>query len=242
MVIADLRLQLANVESQRDELQRKLEQAEIHFKAGDSSIVQLARERDLLLDAKDRLEEELATQSTALETQSVLLRNLRDALVPFVRGATLAPATPVDLDSLAEKVAARLGVGRPVLQVVPVEALKHRFQQEAVARLTLQVQALEERPRQAILWLLAVGRPATYKEICSQLGFPEVGGSYTKFRADIKEAVDIGLLTTDSHGLHVAIRNRVANELAPYGPPPEEIEATYQHLLAALAGAGEWQQ
>lgn len=220
-------------------------------------IAELTAQIDLLQEDNQRLTGDLTTERIAghrarqaeADTAGLLEKMLRrnselEGLAETLQGLRHALWTFLGLDNLeealTEKVAARLGTGRPVVHLVPLEALKHQFQQQAVARLTLQVQALEERPRRAILWLLAVGRAATYKEISSQLGFPEVGGSYTKFRSDMKEAMDIGLLTSDSHGLHVTVRNRVAAELAPYGPAPEQIEATYQHLLAALAqGAQE---
>jgi hypothetical protein len=40
-----------------------------------------------------------------------------------------------------------------------------------------------------------------------------------------------------TNGLHVTIREKVAAELEPYSPTPtpEDTEATYQHLLGALA-------
>ena len=226
MVIADLTAQVGRWQEETRQLQEELATERI---AGD-------RARQVEKDTALNLERVLRRNSE-LEGLAETVQSLRDALRTFLGVDGLAPP---DLDTLAEKVAARTRVAS--VRWVPLEALKHRFQQQAVARLTLQVQALEERPRQAILWLLAVGRPATYKEICSQLGFPEIGGSYTKFRSDMKEAIDIGFLTSDSHGLHVAIRNRVGVELAPYAPAPEDMEATYQHLLAALvneAGSGE---
>ena len=257
MLIADLREQLAAVQAgfQDMRLEREMEQAyrqDVQKQLAtveaerNSAQQELIRIDQALNDASHKALE--MTQGWEKATRQVELlnaevdgaRRLRQALRQLLgTSPTLERAEgpeTMDEEEIVEKVLARLGAWRPVIQVVPLEALKHRFQQEAVARLTLQVQALEERPRQAILWLLAVGRPTTYKEICSQLGFPEVGVSYSKFRADMKEAVDIGLLTSDSHGLHVAVRNRVAAELWPYSPAPEDIEATYQHLLTALAG------
>lgn len=121
----------------------------------------------------------------------------------------------------------------------PLEALKHRFQQEAVDRLVQQIQTLEERPRQAILWLLSVGRPAKHMEICRRLAFPEAGASFAKFGTGIKEAVAGGFLTTTPEGLKVTAREKVVSELEPYGASPEDIEATYQHLLHALAQSSE---
>ena len=233
MLIADLREQLAITEDERNSAQQEL------IRKG-QALNDASHKALEMTQAWEKVTYEVELLNAEVEGARRLRQALRQLLgtSPTLERAE-GPET-MDEEEIVEKVLARLGAWRPVVQVVPLEALKHRFQQESVARLTLQVRALEDRPRQAILWLLAVGRPATYKEICSQLGFPELGGSYTKFRTDMKEAMDIGLLTSDSHGLHVAVRNRVAAELAPYSPAPEDIEATYQHLLAALAqGAQE---
>lgn len=264
MVITDLRVQLANAEIQRDEAQRKLEVAEYHYQAGDSSLIALAKERDALLGENQVLERKLAIESLSglrareaeqatakaleealhaiskLEGQLDNFMLVRDALRAFLSVDNPAPTSiagptaPVDLDILADKVAARLGTAR-VLQVTPLESLKHEFRQEAVDRLVQQAQALDERPRQAILWLLSVGRPAKHMEICKRLSFPEAGASFAKFGTGIKAAVKAGFLTLEQDGLRATIWEKVGAELEPYGASGPNIEATYGHLLAALA-------
>ena len=230
MVIAELTAQIDLLQEDNQRLR------------GDLTTERIAghRARQAEADTAGALEKMLRRNSE-LEGLAENLQGLRHALWTFLGVDGLAPPeraapeAPVDLDTLAEKVAAMLGTGRPVVHLVPLEALKHRFQQDAVDRLILQVQALEERPRQAILWLLAANRSAKHMEICRRLAFPEAGASFAKFGTGIKEAVKVGVLSLDTDGLRVTIREKVAAELAPYGPSAEDIESTYQHLLAALA-------
>jgi hypothetical protein len=224
VVIADLLAQIAawqragtQAEAERSELKKQLNERDTQIVNNQRGLDKLTQEMELWLPEM---------QASA---------KFRVALLEFLGSGTTPAGQPtLDLDALAEKVAARLGTGR-VVPAVPLEALKHRFQQEAVDRLVEQVQALDERPRQAILWLLSVGRPARHMEICRRLAFPEAGASFAKFGTGIKAAVAIGFLVLDPEGLRVTIWEKVAAELEPYGAAPEDIEATYQHLLAALA-------
>ena len=218
MVIAELREQLARVELERDE-------AKNHLGKKDEQVAKLQLELD-----------QLRKQVQIWGRQIQVVTDLRAALADFLRPALSSEsATAPDLDSLVETVAARLGVDHKH-QGPSLEALRHRFQQEVVDRLYQQVQAMDERPRKAILWLLSVGRPAKHMEICRRLGFPEAGASFVKFGTGIKEAVARGfLISTPANGLDQVIRDKVVAELEPYHPAPDEVEATYQHLVAALA-------
>ena len=217
-MIADLKMQLANTEAERDEATRQLGEKD-----------QLIAKHQAGLDALSKQMDDWLPRVQAAARFS-------DALREFLGHATMPLDQPaLDLDILAEKVAARLGVHQ-LQQGPPIETLKHQFQEEVVARLHEQVQAMDERPRKAILWLLSVGRPAKHMEICRRLGFPEAGASFAKFGTGIKEAVAKGFLVlTPADGLDQVVRDKVAAELAPYKPLPEVVEATYQHLLGEIA-------
>ena len=217
-MIADLKMQLANTEAERDEATRQLGEKD-----------QLIAKHQAGLDALSKQMDDWLPRVQAAARFS-------DALREFLGHATMPLDQPaLDLDILAEKVAARLGVHQ-LQQGPPIETLKHQFQEEVVARLHEQVQAMDERPRKAILWLLSVGRPAKHMEICRRLGFPAAGASFAKFGTGIKEAVAKGFLVlTPADGLDQVVRDKVAAELAPYKPLPEVVEATYQHLLGEIA-------
>lgn len=248
MMVADLRVQLANAESRWQEMERQVAHLQGQKQQAEEELVteRIAGNRAREAESHTSLAlEKLLHQFGVLQTELAAFQGFRDALRTFLCFDDFQPsggaAGPVDLDALAEKVAARLGTNRPVVQMTPLGALKHRFQEETVARLAAQVQALGDRPRQAILWLLSVDHPAHHREICQSLGFPLAGGSFVAFGKGIKEAVAAGFLADDGQrGLHVTIRQKVVVALASYDPSPEDIEATYQHLVAALANeAGE---
>lgn len=161
----------------------------------------------------------------------------RVALQEFLGPTATGGQPALDLDALAKELATQLGTGRQLVQVTPLEALRHQFQQETVDRLVAQINALDGRPRRAILWLLSVGTPAHHRRICDALGFPIAGGSFVKFGTGIKEAVAAGFLTDGEKGLRVTLYEKVTSDLSPYDPTPEDTEATYQQLVAALAKA-----
>jgi hypothetical protein len=231
MAIADLRIELANAEARHKEAERQV----AHLQEVRQGLEKDLAEHDQLLVKQRRGHYELSKQLEEWRPLVEAYAKFSGALKEFMGPMPVVGQPALDLDTLAEKVAARLGPSRPVVQVVPLEALKHQFQEDAVERLLAQVQALEDRPRQAILWLLSVGRPAKHMEICRRLAFPEGGASFSKFGTGIKAAVALGVLTSDTAGLRVTIREKVAAELEAYTRAPEVIEATYQRLLAELA-------
>jgi hypothetical protein len=221
MVIAELEGRLSEAQAEVEALQKRLEE-EQRTAAEARGLVGALRVEKL------SLEDDLASYKTL---QEVLRAIISPGAAP---GPLIVLPTEIEIDTLAQKVAARLGTS-PVIQRAPIEVLQHQFQQEAVDRLVAQVQALEERPRQAITWLLAVGRPAKHMEICRRLAFPEAGASFARFGTGIKKAVVGGFLVVEPDGLRVTIWERVATELEPYGATQQETEATYQQVVAALA-------
>jgi RNase P subunit RPR2 len=232
MMIADLRVQLANAEIQRDTAREDLARKDL-------TLNESSRKVQEITEALEKVKKQVDQLTAEVEGSRRLRQALRELLgTAWIREHADRPA-PLDEEAIVEKVLVRIGADRPLIQLAPLGALKHRFQQETVDRLVAQVQALEERPRRSILWLLSVGKPAHHRQICQALGFPLAGGSFVSFGKGIKDAVAAGLLTDGQGGLCVVIREKVATALESYGPSPEDIEATYQHLVAALANAGE---
>jgi hypothetical protein len=235
MVIADLRVRLAEAEQQRDSFKQRLvfaeqerdrlqEQNAQRDRAHKTELAELSRELQRI-KGRVSLLEPIASKWSAFE----------QALAEIVRGIGGSGDGGINEAALEERIVARVGARGTAAQLAPLEALKHRFQEETVVRLVAQVHALEERPRQAILWLLSVGKPAHHRQICQALGFPLAGGSFVAFGKGIRDAVAAGLLDDGQSGLHVTIREKVVVALASYDPSPEDIEDTYQHLVAALA-------
>jgi hypothetical protein len=89
--------------------------------------------------------------------------------------------------------------------------------------------------RRSLKWLLAVGKTSTLTEICRNLGFPTGGNSFSQFSQGMKVLVQEEWVSQDSHGFKSKINEKVGRALAIYNPSPEEIEQTFNHLVAKLA-------
>ena len=228
MTISDLRVQLANAEIQRDESQRQ--------------VLVLRDQLAAELLALQRSQEQRDAALEDLEAEIARSKLMRGAIRDFLGIGSVAlpgPGSPhVDEETIVEKVLARVGTGRPVLHLLPVEALRHRFQQETVERLEEQIAALDETQKRALKWLLAIGKRARYGEIAAGLGLSLRDSQGIQMSRGIKDMQTLGLVQDDkSNGVKATVLERVSLALAPYAASPEDIEATYQGLLHALAEA-----
>ena len=131
-------------------------------------------------------------------------------------------------------VASKLNMSPSMTMVAPLEALKKQYQQETVDRLTGEIDKFNARQVAALKWLLAVGKASTLTDICRNLGFPTGGASFSQFSQGMKVLVQEEWVSQDSHGFKSKFNEKVGKALAVYSPGPEEIEQTFNHLVAKL--------
>lgn len=164
------------------------------------------------------------------------LQTLRDAILdvlpPTERGAASPAAEKLDYDRLADLVAQRIGQARATV-VTPLEALRHRYQEEAVFRLRKDIEELNLQRRRILEWLLAVGGWHPMNKICQGLGIPP-GGSSSRAGFTVDALVKDGWMAKGSNGLKATVREKVAEALAPYTSDEEEIELVHNHLVERL--------
>jgi hypothetical protein len=225
MMIAELQERLAAAESRAEELQE-----------------QVAGLQGEVAGLEAQLAEERRMDETAQETLASVQAALRDIL-DLAGWAPATSSTQPGADEIVEKVLARLGGHAQVVQVTPPEALKHRFQEEALARLKAEVEALEPRERKIVAWLEQHGNTATTTDLALHVEGREWkrGGRYAvEFPNVLKGLAGAGLIR-DIPGARYqpALRNRVAERLQPYSPTAEDAEQVYQHLLYLLAMEGD---
>ena len=143
-------------------------------------------------------------------------------------------------DAVVVKVLERLPAnGVPQIVLAPLPMLHHRYQQETVERLLTMVRNLSEQERRTLEWLVAVDKTVRLKELAMGLGVPISGGSYTALGSRVESLIRLGLVMKDSHGVQGTVLEKVRGELAPYSAPEEEVNATTQALIGALAGKDE---
>lgn len=203
-------------------------------------------ERDRALTLVDKLQAQLDDTVVKLNQEieytvklSASLRPLqvlRDALLnvlPFTEGGAPAlSAEKLDYDHLANLVAQRIGHPGAVT-VAPLEALRHRYQEEAVFRLRQDIKELNLQPRRILEWLVAVGGWHPMNKICQGLGIPP-GGSSSRAGFSVDALVKEGWMAKGSNGLKATVREKVAEALAPYTSNEEEIELVQNHLVERL--------
>ena len=194
------------------------------------------RKERAAIRANSNAEREVVEVGNAMLKAFRLLRQA-DGVGPSSLGP---PGTPLDLEQLAKALVPFLPSNGRVVPLIPLEALQHRFQEEAVERLLAQVRTLTETQRRALLWLVSTGKTARYRDVCQGLGLPTQGNGYVVFSQGMKHLIQLGFVREDTHGLSAILALRVGMELAAYDPSAEVAEQTTQHLLGLLAqGEGD---
>lgn len=209
----------------QEELKASLARAEV---ASDQLEAECINLQQKVLD----LERTLALQEERLEA----FDNFKAALNALILVGQPLELTESILDGLATRVANKLGQTTEATMLRPLEALKHRYQQEVVDRLSKEIAGWDLRQREGLKWLIATGRSCTFSEVARNLGYPTAGASFTKFNQEMKVLVKDDWLTYDRHtGLKSNFHKKVKNALAAYDPSTEEIMQTVEHLAAQLA-------
>lgn len=197
---------------------------------------QLAGERGRIVE---RLTADLAA---AVNDRDVYLERGRraNALVEAwtaLVGAPRAAGAGVDVETIVQKVLARIPTGGAVVQVTPPAKLRADFQQAEVDRLLATVGALKPLPRRILLLLEGLeGARLSPKTIAERLGRATGGGSWIDLGAAIKELAELGLVdVVERQGSAACVRAKIAADLATYGATEADVDATYQHVLTKLA-------
>ena len=183
-----------------------------------------------------------------LEEADHKLTGLRTALLDILEDHTGAVTLPpaADTNEIVERVLTRIGPQGHILQVTPPEALKYQFEQEALARLKGEIEALEPRERKVIAWLEHRGQVTGAAQIALHVENRDFrrGGRYVvEFGQMLKRLAEAGLIVSlERQGYRPALRERVAERLAPYTDSDQEVEQVYQHLLHLLAEEGDHEE
>ena len=144
----------------------------------------------------------------------------------------------VNLDELAEQVARRLQLRQTVPTMVPLEALKHQFQQEVVNRLVEEIDGYDEEQKKGLLWLVSVvGTEYTSFSKLQQAFGISSGGSGGRFNARFNLMVANGWILKNSNGIKAQVQKKVEQALEIYSPTAEQIEETVDHLVARFGAA-----
>ena len=206
----------------------------------------LAETRADLAEANTRaeaLERELAKTRDAEDRTTRGVRLLSEALqllgVAGSDGATVPiPAqTPIDMDDLASRVAARLPNG-PTVVVQPKEALRKEYLEREAQRLTAAIQALSVRQRDYLLWIWQFNDVTTLRNWITRVsGKSSTGGSgYQAIQTEIDDMVKQRLVHKDSHGFVVSIEARVHDDLANYKATGAEVKEVVNRAVSLLQG------
>ena len=204
----------------------------------------LAETRADLAEANTRaeaLERELAKTRDSEDRTTRGVRLLSEALqllgVAGGDGATVpVPAqTPIDIDELAARVAARLPNG-PTVVVQPKEALRKEYLEREAQRLTAAIQALSTRQRDYLLWIWQFNDVTTLRNWITRVsGKSSTGGSgYQAIQVEIDDMVKQRLVHKDSHGFVVSIEARVHDDLADYKATGAEVKEVVNRAISLL--------
>lgn len=209
----------AGYEKQIAELRRQLKQAQ----DGDAAST---RDAERLHGRVTELEREAASFKEAATAIAVLRKILH------VPATAAAGNGAVDLDAMVTEVLRRMPAGGgAVYQVAPVEKLRKDYQQRETERILAGIAALPvlQRDMLAIAEMGTISQPA----MVARLG-KKWGGW---FQRELTVLTEGGWVTsTKGHGISTQLRSKIATDLAHYGASEEEIEATYQAVMAVVAG------
>ncbi len=215
------------LERDRDEWQRLAESTQRLLDRDEWK--QLAETRKGSLEQALKQLQEAEAELEPLLALRIALQNLNEVRPHF-------ELTENVLSSITVAVADRLGQTPNMSMVAPQEALRHKYQQEALDRLWEQVKEFDVQQRRALEWLIMAGKSTPRNALAGELGIPTAGGSFTRFGERLKALVDDGWLSSDTHGLKTRVQETVAATLAAYTDDPTQVEETFNHLVGLLAG------
>lgn len=214
----------------RDEWQRLAEGHQKLLEKALGALQEFDVVKEELADVKERLR--------SLDAQAGPVLALREALLNVLEIQPAPELTESVLNGIPELVANRLGQTLNVVMVAPQEALRYKYQQEALDRLLAKVKTFDEQQCRAIEWLIMTGGYSSRQFLAAELGIP-AGGSSSRFSEKLKILVDDGWLLSNSNGIKTRVRERVAAALAPYTEDETQVEETFNHLVSTMAGAKE---
>lgn len=219
--------QLEEVATLRRQLNNERRQLEGALEKEEEAMAALGEARDTIVSLEERLR--------PLETFVNAFRDvIGDNNLVGTTNRGMEAIGPQHIASIARQVAEYLGPGHGTTVVAPLEAMKAKYQQEAIERLMQIIAGLDKRQRRALELLVAVDKPTRYTELATELGYRADGGSYSTFSQGIKEMIKVDLVKEDGHGLRAGLKSKLCTVLARYNPPADILEDTYAHLLAAL--------
>lgn len=187
----------------------------------------------------EKTEDEVRRLVERLEQYAEVERAIGTLRTILVRGVVATPNGAVDQEQLIAEVLRRLPAsGGTVYQVAPVEKLRKDYQQQEVDRLLAWIRELPELERK-ILGLVETTEGRTgQQKLAERLGRSFGGNARVTFVAALRrlasaQAVDI----EERHGVAKRLKVKIAEDLAIYQASEQEVEATYQTIMATMAGA-----
>ncbi len=200
----------------------------------EQEILGLRTERDRYKTEAEGLRETTKQNMTALST----LADVRRSFSALIGSNGKSAPVHFDTEAIVSEVIRRMprGAGAPVVVQAP-EAIRKEFQQREVDRVLEYVRGLDARTRDAVRLLEATDKWFSFSAIAARLGISQGDGSMKLNKALKAAAADGYIEIKERAGLHGAIRDKLAADLAAYDASPEDVEQTYAACIAALAEA-----
>lgn len=204
----------------------------------------LAKEVDRLKGLEANLLSELAearSVANAAHAQSKTARTFVDALLALIDAPKIAAAygatADVDVGAIVEKVLARIPTTGAVVQVTPPEQLRRDFQRDEASRILEAAAALTPLARQQLRLLEALeGQAVGQQALAERMGRSWGGNARVTFVKGLDELVALGWIDKqERQGVRTTLRAKIEANLALYQPAVGDVDATYQHVVAALA-------
>lgn len=149
-------------------------------------------------------------------------------------GNTGTPST-IDVDEVVQAVLRRIsttGGGAPVYQVAPVEKLRKDYQQREVERILEAVKAFSVTSKDILALVEMTDQYLSQQTIAARLG-KGMGGWLAQH---LKPMIDQGFIESkERQGVCRRLRQKIADDLAHYGATEDEVEQTYQNVMALVA-------
>lgn len=211
-----------------DKAEREIYEAEIRGLKGDLGE---ARVREESLSAEiDRLKGRIREYGE-VERAIAALRTV------LAKGVVATPNGAVDQEQLIAEVIRRIpgAASGVVYQVSPVEKLRKDYQTAEVGRILEAISTFNGIQKDVLALLEMTDGPMSQEKIALRLG-KRPGGWLAQLLKPMKNQGFIEVI--ERVGARKRLRAKISEDLAHYGASEEEIEATYQQVMAQVAAAG----
>jgi hypothetical protein len=152
----------------------------------------------------------------------------------------MGPIQQVDVQQIVEQVMQRIprGGGGAVYEVAPLEKLKRNFQEEAKGRIIKEINELSQDEKKVLKFIETQDKLVNVTVVldkCLHLSTTG-GGNRTKVSEIFRKFATLGFARHETHNNLAGsnLRARIADMMGTHGATDAEIDATYQHIIAAM--------